>query len=152
MMELLLAVILQELRITCLPFQICLFCSIYVLTSSGIVEKREWSYEKKAWDVTSTHNDCQIYGKCGSFGSCDARESPICTCFRGYSPKAEDEWEAGNWTNGCIRETPLKCEHNSSLGKEDEFLKMEGVGLRDPYILFPVDKDCRGACLVIVLV
>ncbi|XP_047964521.1 G-type lectin S-receptor-like serine/threonine-protein kinase At1g11330 isoform X1 [Salvia hispanica] len=119
----------------------------YVLTSSGVVEEMEWSYEKKTWDVTSTRNECDIYGKCGSFGSCDAREGPICTCFRGFSPKAEDEWEAGNWTSGCTRETPLKCEHNNSLGKEDEFLKMEGVGLPDHYILFPIDKDCRGACL-----
>ncbi|XP_057796273.1 G-type lectin S-receptor-like serine/threonine-protein kinase At1g11330 isoform X3 [Salvia miltiorrhiza] len=120
----------------------------FVLSSSGIIEEREWSDEKKGWDVTwRTDNECDIYGKCGSFGSCDARESPICTCFRGFVPTREDEWEAGNWTSGCTRKSPLKCEQNNSLGKEDEFLKMGGVKLPDHYVLFPVDGDCRGACL-----
>lgn len=124
----------------------------YVLNSSGSVEEKVWSDEKKGWDVTwsSSSNECDMYGKCGPFGVCNSEGSPICTCFRGFVPKRKDEWEAGNWTSGCMRGALLKCEQNSSVGKQDGFVKVQSVKLPHHYILlssFEVEGECEGACL-----
>lgn len=120
----------------------------YFLNSSGSIEKKVWSHEKKEWDVTwsSTSNDCDVYGKCGSFGSCNPQERPICSCFLGFVPEKKDEWEARNWSSGCTRRTPLQCEHNGSVGKQDDFLLVEGVKLPDHFIALS-EGDCRGSCL-----
>ncbi|XP_047949344.1 G-type lectin S-receptor-like serine/threonine-protein kinase At1g11330 [Salvia hispanica] len=121
-----------------------------ILNSSGSLEEKVWSDEKKGWDVTwsTTDNECYMYGKCGPFGSCDAQNRPICSCFRGFMPRSKVEWEAGNWTSGCTRITGLQCEHNNSVGKQDEFLKTEGVKLPDHFIWFPFsERECRDACL-----
>ncbi|KAH6826693.1 S-locus lectin protein kinase family protein [Perilla frutescens var. hirtella] len=106
--------------------------------------------EKNSWDVRwpSTNNKCDTYGKCGPFGSCNAQEKPICSCLHGFTPKNKDEWEAGNWTSGCTRKTPLQCEQNNSMGKPDKFLKVERVKLPDQFKWFPsLEGDCRGTCL-----
>jgi hypothetical protein len=55
------------------------------------------------------------YGKCGAFGSCNAVNSPICSCLRGFVPKNPDEWNKGNWTSGCIRRTPLECTETQNI-------------------------------------
>ncbi|XP_057796279.1 G-type lectin S-receptor-like serine/threonine-protein kinase At1g11300 isoform X2 [Salvia miltiorrhiza] len=120
------------------------------LNSSGSLEQKVWSDEKKGWDVTwsSTSIECETYGKCGPFGSCDAQDRPICSCFRGFMPRSKDEWAAGNWTRGCTRKTHLQCEQNNSVGKQDEFLKLEGVKLPDHFKLFLFSEgECREACL-----
>ncbi|KAL1567327.1 non-specific serine/threonine protein kinase [Salvia divinorum] len=125
---------------------------LYVfLNSSGSVEQKVWSDEKKGWDVTwsSTSNECDTYGKCGPFGSCDALDRPICSCLQGFVPRSKDEWEAGNWTSGCMRKTQLQCEQNKFVGKQDEFLKVEGVKVPDHFRLFGLsEEECRTACLI----
>ncbi|XP_042040776.1 G-type lectin S-receptor-like serine/threonine-protein kinase At1g11300 isoform X1 [Salvia splendens] len=125
---------------------------VYVfLNSSGSVEQKVWSDEKKRWDVTwsSTSNECDVYGKCGPFGSCDAQDRPICSCLRGFVPRSKDEWEAGNWTSGCTRKTRLQCEQNNFAGNQDEFLKVERVKLPDHFRLFRLSREeCRDSCLI----
>ncbi|XP_057796271.1 G-type lectin S-receptor-like serine/threonine-protein kinase At1g11300 [Salvia miltiorrhiza] len=120
------------------------------LNSSGSLEEKVWSDEKKAWDVTwsSTSIECDRYGKCGAFGSCNADDTPICSCFRGFMPRNKDEWEAGNWSSGCTRKTHLPCQHNNSVGKQDEFLNVGRVKLPDHFMLFSFSQEeCREACL-----
>ncbi|XP_020269508.1 G-type lectin S-receptor-like serine/threonine-protein kinase B120 [Asparagus officinalis] len=53
---------------------------------------------------------------------------------QGFVPKSIDEWENGNWTNGCTRRTTLSCERNTSngdQGEQDGFLMLQGVKLPD---------------------
>ncbi|KAH6828241.1 hypothetical protein C2S53_009944 [Perilla frutescens var. hirtella] len=66
-----------------------LYC---ILTSLGNFEK-EWSDKTKGWDVTWSLilSDCDTYGKCGPFGSCNAHQNPICSCFHGFMPKNRAE-------------------------------------------------------------
>uniref|UniRef100_A0A6N2LRK6 Bulb-type lectin domain-containing protein n=1 Tax=Salix viminalis TaxID=40686 RepID=A0A6N2LRK6_SALVM len=51
----------------------------YVLISHGKFTEQLWNYEKGGWryDWEAPSTDCDIYGKCGPFGSCEAHNSPI---------------------------------------------------------------------------
>ncbi|KAG6755927.1 hypothetical protein POTOM_039335 [Populus tomentosa] len=102
----------------------------HVLTSHGKFTELYWDYGKQGWEnnleVPST--ECDIYGKCGPFGSCDAQNSPICRCLKGFVAKNQDEWNKGIWTSGCVRMTSLQCDriqNGSEVGKEDGFMKLE---------------------------
>lgn len=57
---------------------------------------------------------CDVYVACGPFGVCRAYESPICKCLQGFVPKSNEEWSKGNWKQGCVRQTELLCEKNTS--------------------------------------
>ncbi|XP_042066569.1 G-type lectin S-receptor-like serine/threonine-protein kinase At1g11300 isoform X1 [Salvia splendens] len=82
-----------------------------------------------------------MYGKCGPFGSCNAQDRPICSCFQGFIPTNKDEWKGGNWTSGCTRKTHLQCE-------QDEFLKLEGLKLPDHFNFFNLPEgECWKTCL-----
>lgn len=93
-------------------------------------------------------NACDVYGRCGQFGICSHRRSPICVCLRGFEPKNLKEWRGENWTSGCIRRRPLKCERVNRTGEEDGFVKYNMVKLPDLAERTPIHEDrCRGFCL-----
>ncbi|KAL5774645.1 hypothetical protein ACOSP7_012202 [Xanthoceras sorbifolium] len=125
----------------------------FILSSQGRIIQRDRVSGKDEWAVSYTYpqNDCDIYGMCGSFGSCDARGKPICSCLRGFEPKNREEWNRGNWTGGCVRRAPLQCESVNKTGeadKEDGFLKFGMIKIPDfaERTSAPEDK-CRELCL-----
>ena len=91
----------------------------YVLNSSGVFMEKVSYYGDGHSDVswTSLESQCDVYGKCGPFGSCNPQHSPICTCLQGFEPKNKEEWEEGNWTGGCSRKALLLCDRNISAGQ-----------------------------------
>ncbi|KAK1556966.1 hypothetical protein Q3G72_015393 [Acer saccharum] len=96
--------------------------------------------------------ECDVYGWCGEFGSCNPEKKPICSCLRGFEPKTVQEWNRGNWTSGCVRKSPLQyCERINQTGevkKEDGFLKLETMKL--PYFVERSSVsvvNCREYCL-----
>ncbi|KAJ6893351.1 G-type lectin S-receptor-like serine/threonine-protein kinase [Populus alba x Populus x berolinensis] len=126
-----------------------------VLTSHGKFTEQYWDYEKQGWEYTweAPSTDCDIYGKCGSFGSCDAQSSPICTCLKGFVAKNPDEWNKGIWTSGCVRMTSLQCDriqNGSEVGKEDGFMKLEMMKVPTfaEYRSYPSsEQECKDECL-----
>ncbi|XP_043695654.1 G-type lectin S-receptor-like serine/threonine-protein kinase B120 [Telopea speciosissima] len=114
--------------------------SIDILDSSGNLVTKNWDDQKKEWvDIWSAiSSQCDVYGTCGPFGICNKTEAVICSCMTGFQPKFSDRWRNGNWSDGCVRSTPLQCGSgsNSSSGSgsgsdQDGFLKLEGVKLPD---------------------
>jgi hypothetical protein len=95
---------------------------------------------------------CDVYGLCGPNGSCDLKNSPICTCLKGFEPKKADEWYRQNWINGCVRKASLQCEtknNESALhGEEDGFIKLQMTKPPDfvEQSYLTVDS-CRTQCL-----
>ncbi|XP_074307618.1 G-type lectin S-receptor-like serine/threonine-protein kinase At1g11300 [Silene latifolia] len=87
------------------------FLSHYALSYQGIIAQRWWDGTKKSWSVSwnAPDNECDIYAKCGVFGSCNPKTSPICSCLKGFEPKDKEEWKRGNWTSGCVRRKPRDC-------------------------------------------
>ncbi|KAG8385658.1 hypothetical protein BUALT_Bualt03G0068100 [Buddleja alternifolia] len=120
------------------------------LNSSGNFQQKLLSDRNGDWEVmwSSMQNECDVYGKCGSFGSCNARDNPICTCLPGFEPKNIDEWNAANWSNGCTRRAPLQSERNDSLGEIDGFLELNRVKLPDnTRWSLTLEADCGSQCL-----
>uniref|UniRef100_F6GZ96 non-specific serine/threonine protein kinase n=1 Tax=Vitis vinifera TaxID=29760 RepID=F6GZ96_VITVI len=128
------------------------FLSLYfTLTPEGTME--EINRQKEDWEVRweSKQTECDVYGKCGVFGICNPKNSPICSCLRGYEPKSVEEWNRGNWTSGCVRKTPLQCERTNGsieVGKMDGFFRVTMVKVPDFVEWFPALKNqCRDMCL-----
>ena len=60
--------------------------SYLVLTTQGDIELRYWGNDNEDWEVwwKALKTECHFYGKCGAFGSCYSRNSPICSCLPGF--------------------------------------------------------------------
>ncbi|XP_060193861.1 G-type lectin S-receptor-like serine/threonine-protein kinase At1g11330 [Lycium barbarum] len=127
--------------------------TFFTLNSTGFLQQKYLDPSKNDWEVTWEFpaNECDFYGKCGPFGSCDPRSSPICSCLEGFKPKREEEWGKRNWTSGCIRKSMLESERNSSnieQVKQDWFLKLQSMKVPDSTIWVPfADEDCHKGCL-----
>ncbi|CAD5328609.1 unnamed protein product [Arabidopsis thaliana] len=114
---------------------------------NGTEEELRWNETLKKWTKFQSEPDseCDQYNRCGKFGICDMKGSNgICSCIHGY-----EQVSVGNWSRGCRRRTPLKCERNISVG-EDEFLTLKSVKLPDfeiPEHNLVDPEDCRERCL-----
>lgn len=83
----------------------------------------------------SNNHPCDTSGKCGAFGMCDPRDSPICSCLPGFYPR-----DSGNWSSGCLRRVPINCE-------DDEFLKLEVMMYTDySERWFGPTNQCEARC------
>ena len=135
-------------------FYVNMSLSHIVLTTQGDMELRYWDNEKEDWKVLwkALKSECHFYGKCGEFGSCYSRNSPICSCLRGFKPNDTKEWNRGNWTSGCVRRTPLQCGRVNSTGSEadkmDGFLKLKMMKVPNfAEWSAALEDDCRQQCL-----
>ncbi|KAG6754765.1 hypothetical protein POTOM_040559 [Populus tomentosa] len=128
--------------------------SNYILSSEGKFGKVLWDDTEGSWryEWNFPKDECDIYGKCGSFGSCNPKDSPICSCLKGFEPQNADEWNNGNWTNGCVRRRELQCERTQNggqVGKEDGFLKLERMKVPDfsEWLSSTSEQTCKNECL-----
>lgn len=124
--------------------------SHYVLTNKGTIEQRWWDDSSKSWRISwkAPDNVCDTYGKCGEFGNCRPRSSPICSCLKGFEPKNKEEWKRGNWTRGCERRVQLKCGKQDG-SKQDGFLRLKMMKVpenAEKMTGMSIDQ-CRSACL-----
>ncbi|CAN8294248.1 unnamed protein product [Cochlearia groenlandica] len=101
------------------------------LDPDGAVYQRDWSSSMRRWriGVRFPSTDCDAYGRCGPYGSCHPKEDPPCKCVKGFVPRNNTEWDKRNWSKGCVRRAPLRCERLSNVssngGKGDGFLKLQ---------------------------
>ncbi|KAB2026514.1 hypothetical protein ES319_D06G224000v1 [Gossypium barbadense] len=88
---------------------------------------------------------CDQYKICGAYGSCNIKNSPVCSCMKGFVPKDPNDWEKANWLHGCVRKVPLSCERG------EDFLEYPGIKLpetRKAWYDRTVDlKQCKNRCL-----
>nr|GME00777.1 G-type lectin S-receptor-like serine/threonine-protein kinase At4g27290 [Ipomoea batatas] len=64
-------------------------------------------------------NECELYARCGSFGSCEIYDSrPVCSCLKGFKPKSQRDWDKGKYDAGCERRIALGC------GEADTFMRL----------------------------
>ncbi|KAL6573911.1 hypothetical protein OROHE_001453 [Orobanche hederae] len=108
--------------------------------------------ETRNWDVTwmAPQNECDVYGTCGPFGSCNARNLPICSCLRGFEPAVVEEWERWNWTRGCRRRRELQCDRSNNNTGSDGFLRLQFMKVPDFAQQFSSRQEdvCRTRCLM----
>lgn len=128
--------------------------SYILLDSQGNLALRAWDDKQGDWVTfwSLPETECDVYGQCGAFGSCDSLKPSICSCLRGFEPKIIEEWNRGNWTSGCVRSKPLQCErvnNSSELGKEDGFLKLGMMKVPDfaQWSRAGSEYECEEFCL-----
>ncbi|KAI8525289.1 hypothetical protein RHMOL_Rhmol13G0219200 [Rhododendron molle] len=124
----------------------------YLLNHDGTLTEKYYE-GKREWEVSwfAPKTDCDVYAKCGPFGSCNSKDSPICSCLRGFEPTNVEEWNRENFTGGCVRRTPLQCERNgsSNLDKQDGFLKLTTMKVPELVDWVPVpENECENQCLM----
>ncbi|XP_018730355.2 G-type lectin S-receptor-like serine/threonine-protein kinase At1g61370 [Eucalyptus grandis] len=119
----------------------------------GLLKIMYWDDGAKVWLAlwAGPNNTCETYGTCGPFGVCNSMSLPICRCLNGFVPKSNEEWNSGNWTGGCVRETELYCQKNTSTSastivKKDAFWQMNRMKLPDSEDYLS-DIGDQGGCL-----
>ncbi|XP_074269999.1 G-type lectin S-receptor-like serine/threonine-protein kinase SD1-13 isoform X2 [Silene latifolia] len=121
----------------------------YELSYQGTVVQQDWDDTKGDWKelLQAPSNECDVYGRCGEYGSCNSLSSPICKCLEGFEPKIRQEWSTGNWSSGCTRKTKLLCGIQGA--KEDVFFSLPNVKPpANTNVLQGVDQNaCRSQCL-----
>ncbi|KAJ9671908.1 hypothetical protein PVL29_025526 [Vitis rotundifolia] len=97
-----------------------------VLTTDGYSRRFTWTDKKNEWTLyTSAQRDhCDNYALCGGYGICKTAQSQTCECMKGFRPKFQSNWDMADWSNGCVRSTPLDCQ-------KDGFVNYSGVKLPD---------------------
>ncbi|KAH0986362.1 hypothetical protein GBA52_013539 [Prunus armeniaca] len=121
--------------------------SRYTLNPFGIAQWFTWIENTHSWEpFFSTQQDqCEIYAFCGSYSSCNISNAPVCTCLKGFIPKSPEQWYSQNWSDGCVRNTPLSCSYN------DGFFKYTSFKLPDTssswFDKSKSLKECKGLCL-----
>ncbi|KAJ6843614.1 G-type lectin S-receptor-like serine/threonine-protein kinase [Iris pallida] len=117
------------------------------VTPSGHLLELGWSfYWRKLWEAPGS--PCDDIGQCGSYGICDSRKSPICSCLQGFAPKNPANWGVGDYADGCVRSVGLDC------GSEGNgtFLSVYGVKLPESSSSWvnatsTNEYECRSECL-----
>lgn len=91
-------------------------------------------------------NPCETSEKCGAYGVCSPWGSPICTCLPGFEPRNNLEWGSQNWSGGCERRLPLRCEGDNGT-TDDGFVKLQAtmISLTDRWL--GPENECQGRCL-----
>ncbi|WVZ50411.1 hypothetical protein U9M48_001664 [Paspalum notatum var. saurae] len=121
-----------------------------VVTHTGDVKRFVWRNSSSEWATIfqGPRDPCDYYGKCGSFGLCDANavSTAFCGCPRGFvvsaaSPSNRDA------SSGCRRKVALQCSNGSTT---DGFVLVRGVKLPDTHNA-SVDvgitvKECERRC------
>ncbi|PIN18880.1 Non-specific serine/threonine protein kinase [Handroanthus impetiginosus] len=120
------------------------------LNSFGSKVYTMWNDQRKNWDIVwlAPETECDAYGTCGPFGSCNAHDSPICSCLRGFEPANKEEWRSGNWASGCQRRMQLQCDQSNNTGG-DGFLRLPFMKVPDFAEQFSSrgEDKCRSRCL-----
>ncbi|XP_060214707.1 G-type lectin S-receptor-like serine/threonine-protein kinase At4g27290 [Lycium barbarum] len=117
-----------------------------VMTNNGYVQRLTWVDRTKSWHLylNIPLDTCDTYRLCGAYGSCVIDSSPVCGCLEKFVPKYPQQWETGDWSEGCVRRKPYHC------NKEHVFLKYSGIKLPDTehsqYNKTMTLEDCRQVC------
>lgn len=120
----------------------------FLLDTEGHAMEKYWSKVNQEWSSGLMFPiNCDIYAKCGQFSSCKSGLDPPCKCIKGFEPRSYEEWSRGNWTQGCVRKTPLQCHSNGSR-EGDGFLRLKKMKVpKNPQRSEVNEQDCPGSCL-----
>ncbi|KAJ3683543.1 hypothetical protein LUZ60_013770 [Juncus effusus] len=126
--------------------------TLLVIDVLGEIKSMIWTEADEEWLAfwAEPHAQCQVYALCGPFGICDENVESICRCVDGFTEKNPIKWGLKDYSGGCVRSKPLKCESNMSRkGDEDKFYKMGNMILPNNSRSVRTNsiKDCEQACL-----
>ncbi|KAF6153896.1 hypothetical protein GIB67_023673 [Kingdonia uniflora] len=124
--------------------------SILILNQTigtGGLQRVAWVEPSHSWIISKSYPEdlCDVYCFCGPYSTCDINAVPVCSCLKGFKPRSPKNWNATNWSQGCIHKSPLNCTSG------DRFVKLTRVKLPDTaktWVNHSMDlKECRAKCL-----
>uniref|UniRef100_A0A0D3GK14 non-specific serine/threonine protein kinase n=1 Tax=Oryza barthii TaxID=65489 RepID=A0A0D3GK14_9ORYZ len=92
-----------------------------VVSVSGQVTQLTWAPSADEWILiwTEPHRLCDVHAVC------DEKSEPLCSCLAGFRAASPGDWDLGDHTKGCRRNTPLQCASTSTVTgdkDDDDFL------------------------------
>uniref|UniRef100_A0A0D9W1R5 non-specific serine/threonine protein kinase n=1 Tax=Leersia perrieri TaxID=77586 RepID=A0A0D9W1R5_9ORYZ len=123
-----------------------------LLDMSGQIRFNVWSQDKQSWQSLYVQpvDPCRSYDTCGPFTICNGNAQPFCDCMESFTRKSPQDWDLGDRTGGCSRNTPLDCTGNKTTSSTDMFYPITRVKLpRDPQSIqeATVQSKCAETCL-----
>ncbi|KAG5255094.1 G-type lectin S-receptor serine/threonine-protein kinase [Salix suchowensis] len=118
----------------------------FMTSQNGDVPSFAWIEKTQKWLLYETANtdNCDRYALCGANGFCNIQSSPVCGCLNGFVPKSPADWDMTDWSNGCVRKTPLNC-------SGDGFRKLAGVKMPETKSMWFSNtmnlRECKNKCL-----
>ncbi|PON49890.1 S-receptor-like serine/threonine-protein kinase [Parasponia andersonii] len=117
--------------------------------TTSVRQRLVWIETERIWKPYNSvpRDQCDDYGLCGANGNCIITENPVCQCLKGFKPKSQGSWNGMDWSDGCVRNTPLSCQEK----EKDGFIKFSGLKPPDAEHSW-VNKtmnlgECRAKCL-----
>ncbi|CAL5393077.1 unnamed protein product [Camellia sinensis] len=97
--------------------------SRFALNHNGVMQRFTWIDRTQKWVLylSSPTDNCDNYKLCGPNGKCNDEKSPVCGCLNKFVPKNQTEWGNGDWSNGCVRRTPLDCRNGDGFLKYSRY-------------------------------
>ncbi|KAK4255693.1 hypothetical protein QN277_008659 [Acacia crassicarpa] len=112
-------------------------------------QRYNWVEETKSWRLYSSvpRDNCDNYNLCGPYGNCVVNDSPPCQCLSGFEPKSPQNYNALDWTQGCVRSEMWSC----GVKNRDGFRRFGGLKMPDTRKAWVNSsmtlEDCRMKCL-----
>ncbi|CAK7348859.1 unnamed protein product [Dovyalis caffra] len=127
--------------------------SRFQVDAGGQLKQYTWTQQNEYWNMfwSQPDNKCRVYGLCGDFGVCNSTLLKPCVCVSGFRPVNDYDWESGDHTSGCVRESGGLCEEN------DGFMEVGVVGFEGAAMVSFVgtrsvcERKCLGNCSCIGL-
>lgn len=127
--------------------------SRFTMDVSGQIKQYTWLENSKQWNMfwAQPRQQCEVYAYCGPFGTCNENSLPFCNCLEGYKPKSDEDWNRNDFSSGCMRETGLQCENNSTARgqQRDKFWMLDQMLLPadSPSVVVGSAAECESSCL-----
>ncbi|CBI17998.3 unnamed protein product, partial [Vitis vinifera] len=96
--------------------------SRFIMDVSGQIKQLTWLDSSSQWNLfwSQPRTQCEVYNFCGPFGVCnDDNTDVFCECLTGFTPSSQNDWNLGDRSAGCKRNTRLQCESNSLSQQKD---------------------------------
>ncbi|CAA2954749.1 G-type lectin S-receptor-like serine threonine-kinase At4g03230 isoform X2 [Olea europaea subsp. europaea] len=99
------------------------------------------------------HDACSVYNACGNFGICDSINDPRCQCLPGFQAVSMEDWSYGDYSGGCQRRNPIRCDNAADKMKQSQFLKFSLTNFWGSFQKFykaqteeECEKECQNNC------
>ncbi|MCE5166533.1 hypothetical protein HAX54_021386 [Datura stramonium] len=119
-----------------------------IMDVSGRIMQQTWMNGIIDWNLfwSQPRENCEVYAKCGAFGVCD-NANASCSCLSSFKPRSDREWNANDYSGGCVREGKQQCD---TISKDKDSFWMNSImtlpASQDTNITVGEASQCRSAC------